>query len=87
MPVPIELGPSKNTTVPDGVEEPPATVAVNVTLCPTVDGFGVDGLGVDRVGVDRVGVDIGELQRVPERLLGQSSGCVAAPARRGQRPA
>src|SRR5262249_50021930 len=32
--------PSVNVTVPVGVPVPPVTVAVNVTVCPKLDGFG-----------------------------------------------
>ena len=41
-PVPRVVTPSKNVTVPDGLPAPgatTATVAVNVTLCPEIDGF------------------------------------------------
>jgi hypothetical protein len=37
--VPSDVAPSKNSTVP--VAEEGAIVAVNATLCPKVDGFGV----------------------------------------------
>nr|WP_234328007.1 hypothetical protein [Streptomyces sp. NRRL F-2664] len=36
-----------NVTVPAGVPESPATDAVNVTACPTVEGFGADTTVVD----------------------------------------
>lgn len=35
----IVVEPSRNATVPVGVEAVPVTVAVNVTLCPAVDGL------------------------------------------------
>jgi hypothetical protein len=38
--VPKDVPPSKNCTVP--VEAAGVTVAVNVTLCPVVDGFALD---------------------------------------------
>jgi hypothetical protein len=34
--------PSRNCTVPVGVPPPEVTVAVNVTDCPNVEGFGDD---------------------------------------------
>ena len=42
VPLPITVVPSRKLTVPVGVPAPGltmATVAVNVTLCPTTDGF------------------------------------------------
>jgi len=42
VPVPSVVAPSRKVTVPDGLPAPgatTATVAVKVTLCPTVDGF------------------------------------------------
>jgi hypothetical protein len=45
VPVPIVVAPSLNVTVPVGVGAPttvPATVAVNVTGPPTVDGFALE---------------------------------------------
>ena len=42
LPVPMELPPSSNVTMPVGVPAPrpaAATVAVNVTLCPNTDGL------------------------------------------------
>ena len=42
VPLPITVVPSRKLTVPVGVPAPgadTATVAVNVTLCPNVDGF------------------------------------------------
>ena len=41
VPVPSVVAPSLNVTVPVGVPVPElgATVAVNITDCPTVDGF------------------------------------------------
>src|SRR5947207_2333997 len=41
-PVPRSAPPSLNVTVPVGVDVPPATVAVNVTDCPELDGFTLD---------------------------------------------
>jgi hypothetical protein len=41
--VPIVIVPLRNVTMPVGVPAPgrvTVTVAVNVTLCPTADGFG-----------------------------------------------
>ena len=38
-PIPIAVEPSRKLTLPVGVEPVPVTVAVNVTLCPAVDGF------------------------------------------------
>ena len=40
VPVPSEVAPSKNCTVP--VDAAGDTVAVNVTACPNVDGLGTD---------------------------------------------
>jgi len=37
--VPSAVAPSLNVTVPVGVPEADVTVAVNVTDCPTFDGF------------------------------------------------
>ena len=39
-PVPIDVPPSWNVTVPVGVPDPVVTVAVNVTLWPNTDEFG-----------------------------------------------
>jgi len=39
VPLPIEVAPSKKITVPVGVPAVLVTVAVNVTVCPAVDGF------------------------------------------------
>ena len=39
--------PSLNCTVPPGVPDPDDTVAVSVTDCPTVDGFGDDPTAVE----------------------------------------
>jgi hypothetical protein len=39
VPLPIEVAPSRKITVPVGVPPVPVTVAVNVTVCPAVDGF------------------------------------------------
>ena len=42
VPAPSVVVPSKNVTVPDGLPAPgatTATVAVNVTPCPEIDGF------------------------------------------------
>src|SRR5512135_2594834 len=42
-PLPSTVAPSRNCTVPVGPSgPPPVTVAVNVTLCPAVDGFTLD---------------------------------------------
>lgn len=42
VPVPRVVAPSLNVTVPVGVPEAAATVAVNVTGEPTVDGFALE---------------------------------------------
>lgn len=43
VPLPIELAPSRNETVPEGVPgEVLLTVAVNVTDCPVADGLADD---------------------------------------------
>ena len=49
VPVPRLAPPSKNSTDPPGVADASAdvTVAVNVTLCPKVDGFGLLARSVD----------------------------------------
>lgn len=39
VPLPMELVPSRKTTVPVGVPPVPVTVAVNVTDCPAVEGL------------------------------------------------
>src|SRR5262245_31480870 len=38
--LPSVMPPSRNVTVPVGIPVPPVTVAVNVTVCPQVEGFG-----------------------------------------------
>ena len=40
VPVPNVVAPSLNVTVPVGIPAPEVTVAVKVTLCPLVEGFG-----------------------------------------------
>jgi hypothetical protein len=40
--VPTVVVPLRNVTVPVGIPAVEATVAVNVTACPAVDGFGVE---------------------------------------------
>lgn len=52
VPLPIELAPSRNETVPDGVPgELLLTVAVKVTDWPVVDGFADDATAVVVVAV------------------------------------
>src|SRR2546428_10405577 len=40
--VPSTVAPSLNVTVPVGTPAPEVTVELSVTVCPTVEGFGVD---------------------------------------------
>ncbi len=40
--VPSAVAPSRNVTVPVGTPAAEVTVALRVTACPVVDGFGVD---------------------------------------------
>src|SRR5437899_7640688 len=40
--VPSAVAPSLNVTVPVGTPAPDVTVELSVTVCPTMDGFGVD---------------------------------------------
>jgi len=40
--VPSTVAPSLNVTVPVGTPAPEVTVELSVTVCPTVDGFGVE---------------------------------------------
>ena len=40
--VPSVVAPSLNVTVPVGTAAPEVTVELSVTVCPTVEGFGVD---------------------------------------------
>lgn len=46
VPLPIEVAPSKKITVPLGVPDVLVTVAVNVTVCPAVDGLREDATAV-----------------------------------------
>src|SRR5213594_4127828 len=39
---PSVVAPSRNVTVPVGTPAPDVTVELSVTVCPTMDGFGVD---------------------------------------------
>ena len=46
VPVPRLVDPLKKVTVPVGVPDAVTTVAVKVTLCPTVEGFNEDVMDV-----------------------------------------
>ena len=54
--VPITVAPSENVTVPDGVPAPDETAAVNVTVPPGGDGFGLAESAVTVAAVPTVSI-------------------------------
>lgn len=67
IPLPIDVLPSLNVTLPVGVPAPEATVAVNVTVCPKIDGLGSDVRAV--VVLEALTICVSELDTLELKLL------------------
>src|SRR2546427_12272348 len=81
--VPSTVAPSLNVTVPVGTPAPEVTVELSVTVCPTVEGFGVEVKLVDvaaAAGALATGVTVGEV------LAANAPHPVEGGGRGGERP-
>src|SRR3989442_13101838 len=76
---PSVVAPSRNVTAPVGTPAPDVTVELSVTVCPTVEGFGVEVRLVDvaaAAGALTIWFTVGEVLAASSggRLLGKGGG-------------
>src|SRR2546427_4836860 len=83
---PSVVAPSRNVTAPVGTPAPDVTVELSVTVCPTVEGFGVDVRLVDvaaTAGALTTWVTVGEVLPANVDVMVQADAIVPLLTRSG----